>query len=235
MKRTSGLANSPPAKYREFVEFVFDRPECDTHASEAWYFAEDFVSDFDATNPEIVELYTHLMRNCGRDLAHFTDTQVALGLSYLFNNSCGSLMFAFHSDEVAMDRRLTALAAMEFLYRDCLDVRCAPLLGDINEISGLPLNGICYMLWDVTPLNFWEATRNRDMEPVADTIFSVLEGGLSSRNDATVESVLHGLGHRKYRYPKRVEAIIDKFLLQRKDLRPELLQYAKAARTGMIN
>lgn len=224
---------SEPRRYRDFLAFVFDRPEAEPHTSEAWYF-DGFDEDFTADAAETVELYRHAFENCGTDLAPFSDGQITLGLNYLFNNSCGSLIFALASEEVPMPSRVAAVHSMKHLYSDCFDRRCAPVLGHIDEKGGNALNGICYMLWDVTPLGWWSDGDNERMAPMADAIFSVLQHGLSSRNDASVESVLHGLGHFKHRYPREVEGLIDRFLAKRKDVRNELRRYAEAARTGCI-
>jgi len=49
-----------------------------------------------------------------------------------------------------------------------------------------------------------------------------------------LEGALHGLGEWHYRYPKQIEAIIDAFLAEDREVSRRLRSYALAARTGGI-
>jgi len=51
---------------------------------------------------------------------------------------------------------------------------------------------------------------------------------------ACQESALHGLGHWHGAYPDEVEAIVDRFLAAHPTSRPELLTYARSARSGCV-
>lgn len=66
------------------------------------------------------------------------------------------------------------------------------------------------------------------------TIASVMEDCLQMDHPACIESGLHGLGHLATFQTELAAPIIDRFLKNNKKQDPRLLQYAKAARTGMI-
>ena len=57
---------------------------------------------------------------------------------------------------------------------------------------------------------------------------------LNLSNPACVESGLHGLGHLVFDLPDLTIPIIDKYLEDHQGLNNALVNYAKAARTGMI-
>ena len=61
-----------------------------------------------------------------------------------------------------------------------------------------------------------------------------MQKSLQLRNVACIESGLHGLGHMVFENPKVAQPIIEDFLRKRKDLPEGLLNYARAAQTGMI-
>jgi hypothetical protein len=57
---------------------------------------------------------------------------------------------------------------------------------------------------------------------------------LARPNPACQKSALHGLGHWADVYPEFTAATIDGYLAANPKLRPELVRYAQAARTGRI-
>jgi hypothetical protein len=73
------------------------------------------------------------------------------------------------------------------LYKDCFAPTCAPVLGHINELGSNSINEICYMLWDVSPLSWWEEKRSPEREIFYNAVIDVLEEALSSNNPACVE------------------------------------------------
>jgi hypothetical protein len=122
-----------------------------------------------------------------------------------------------------------------------------------------PLNGVCYMWWDVCPLQgnagpsasedfVLETEEVIDEGPAVDPfaadledeILEVLRQSLGLDSVACQEGALHGLGHRAYRHPVRVATIVDEFLSRRYPDWPEgaldeaLRGYALAARRGYV-
>ena len=214
-------------KYAEWLRYVFDRQV----TPNGWYFDLD-DEPFDAEPIELAGLIASTLENCGRDLAAYSNEQLRYGLSYVLDNGSSDSVFALMSDDVPVALRLRAIDAIKRLYSDVLDKRCAPVLGHVNEPGGNALNQTCYMLWDASPLSYWE----RSSEPAVfyGAVCEVLAHALRSENRACVESALHGLGHVRLYYPQRVEAIIDAFLAGSVARFPELRGYAQNARIGAV-
>jgi hypothetical protein len=142
------------SRYQEWLHYVFDRPI----TPNGWYFDFEF-SDFGAEKADLAQLVANTMDNCGRDLASYSDDQVNYGLNYIFNNSCSNVVFSLMDDTVPAPLRLRAIASIKSLYQDCFTPRCAHVLGHNDKPGANPLNGICYMLWDVSPLSYWADSR----------------------------------------------------------------------------
>jgi hypothetical protein len=217
------------ARYSEWLEHVFDRQA----TSNGWYFDEEDTG-FDASETEIVALVAHTLENCGADLARYSDEQVNHGLKYIFETGCSDIVHALMSDAVPAGLRLQALSAIRILYRDCFGPRCAPVLGHLNAPGANPLNFICYMLWDVSPLSYWERKANPDRARFYDAVVDVLEDALTSSNPACVESALHGLGHLLSSHIEPVTRVIAAYLRKNIFVSPELKKYAQQAGVGNI-
>jgi hypothetical protein len=216
------------SRYRKWITHVFDRPVTD----KGWYFDCDDV-EFAAEDSEVVALITATLRRCGEDLARFANLQVSHGLNFIVNDWCSNTVLSLMADSVPKDVRLEAIASIRSLYCDCFERRCASVLGYLGEAGGGPLNTTCYMLWDISPLGYWEGRPEKAL--FYDAVLDLLEVVLYSKNDACLESALHGLGHMQmYASKRRVAVIIGRLLEQRKDLRPEIERDAQNAATGHI-
>jgi hypothetical protein len=177
-----------PSRYPEWLQYVFDHPI----TTNGWYFDLD-LEPFDAEPVELVEFVLSTLENCGRDLAGYSNDQLRYGLSYMLDSGASDVVFALMSDDVSVDLRLRAINSIKHLYSDLFDRRCAPVLGHTSEAGGDSLNYSCYMLWDVSPLSYWERSKDRGVFYAA--VCDVLEHALRCANRACVESALHGLGH----------------------------------------
>lgn len=189
---------------------------------------------FRGSDDEIIDLFTYTMLSSGTELKRFSDQQVGVGLDNLLNNHFADVANTVRDGATTTDKKVAALRSLKVLYSNCLSLRAAPKLGHRDEKTpSAPLNGICYMLWDVTPLSYWpDADQGALMYPV---MIEVMEQALQSPNCAVVESGLHGLGHTVYKCKDLAVATIDRFLNERRvNVREELFSYARAARTGMI-
>lgn len=214
-------------RYQEWLRHVFDHPV----TPNGWYFDTEY-QELEAADAEIVELFTRTMENSANGLASYSDDQVGHGLNYLFSNACSNVVFSLMSESVEPALKLRALASIETLYRDCFTPRCAPALGHLSQPGGGVLNYICYMLWDVSPLSYWENHNNKQLYYTA--IAGVLEAALTSENPACVESALHGLGHIECHCPDKVSKIIGAYLSRNVFVAPELRRYAQNAATGNV-
>ena len=214
--------------YNRWIKHVFDREE----TASAWYFDLD-AQPFEATSAELTTLFTETCGRSGTDLVAFTDRQVDEGLSYLFNNTCSDVPFALKDAAVPIGARLKAIGSVDALYADCFAKRCTETLSHLNEPSSCRINNICYMLWDVSPLVYWEG--NPEGPVFHNAILELLAATLRSRNMACVESALHGLGHIQLYQPEQVDRIISQWLSSNSPaVPPPLVSYAKAARTGNV-
>lgn len=88
------------------------------------------------------------------------------------------------------------------------------------------------MLWDVTPLSYWEG--DPEKKSFYSAVVKLLKRTLQIPHLACIESALHGLGHLHRHAPQEVEEAIDSWLLRTKNVRQELTQYAQAARVGYV-
>ncbi|MFN7114458.1 MAG: hypothetical protein ACK4PK_08900 [Alphaproteobacteria bacterium] len=156
---------------------------------------------------------------------NYNDWQLAMGLSYIYDPACSDLARTLQCGPAPLSIRLQAVSSMKNIYTDCFELRCLPALGHLSE-EGNELNGICYMLWDVTPI------RSGSVE-IYRAISELLEYVLRLKNIACIESALHGLGHLVYQRPDAAHTI-QNFITKSKGLDPRLLRYAEAAKTGYI-
>jgi hypothetical protein len=206
--------------YEQWIRFLFDRP--DTAGLPEWYWDTN-LEEFSATPEQQVSLIGRTFERSGTDLLKYSEKQVNNGLNYIVNNAISNTVMLIIQKEVPEDLRIDAVLKMKYLYRDCFAKRCEPVLSALDEPDAGPINSICYMLWDTSPLCQWK-----------DVVLEVMEYALYLPNDACIESGLHGLGHRFSQDKERVPQIIDRFLSKTKALRPELREYAARARTGYI-
>lgn len=205
--------------YEQWIRFLFDRPG--EAGQREWYW--DTEVEFSASAEQQVSLVGKTFERSGTDLLKYSDIQVENGLNYILHNAASNTVYLIVQGGVPEDLRIDAVLKMKHLYRDCFARRCASVLSHLDEPGANPINNICYMLWDVSPLCQWK-----------DVVLAVMEDALYLPNDACIESALHGLGHRFSQDKERVPQIIDRFLSKTKKLRPELRQYALKARTGRI-
>ena len=102
-----------------------------------------------------MELFAHTFEK-SKDLLRFSDAQLSDGFSYMLDNSCSDTVFALMDECVSLEQRKRAIAAIKYVYADCFEQRCSPVLGHLDEPGANALNQICYMLWDVSPLTYWD-------------------------------------------------------------------------------
>jgi hypothetical protein len=214
--------------FEEWVDYVFDRP---VQAGEkAWYW-----QDYDWFDPEpqqAVAYLTQLFEQSGNLLEYFTDGEIGQGLWYLIDNGIGAHCRFLIDGSVPIEARVACIGAMQALYAQLFQVRCAPVLSHMDEPGGSKLNGVCYMWWDVIPL--FASSKPRQPDPIHEASLGVMKATLRLPNPACQESALHGLGHWTPEYVEFTAAAIDAYLAENPKLRPELVRYAQAARSGYI-
>ena len=211
--------------YADWLSSLFDHDE----AKGDWRFG--FSQDHIEFTPEqVVDYVTQMFTHYDRDLAHYSDWQLAMGVDYIFNNSCSDYAFDLRDRPVAAEKRIAAILSLKVFFEQCYDKRCVPSLGHYSE-KGNALNGPCYMLWDTTPLSYCAYREARDA--IYPAITEVMEFSLTLSNIACIESGLHGLGHMVPYYPEAAK-IIDRNMHRFRKSDRRIMAYAKAAKTGYI-
>ncbi|MBK8255774.1 MAG: hypothetical protein IPK82_24290 [Polyangiaceae bacterium] len=215
------------ARYQEWLAHVFDH----TPTKNGWYF-DNPTEEFEASPLDLTLLITQTCTNAERDLAGFSNSQVAQGLNYIFNNSCSNVIFGPKDKKVNTVTRCECIQSVIYLYEGCFKKRCSPQLSHLDEARKSPLNIVCYMLWDVSPLANWHG--DKEKKTFHSTLVDLHTAVLKLGHDACTESALHGLGHLHSYLAKPVENAVDNWLRQNGSARTELLHYAKAARNGHV-
>lgn len=206
-----------------WVDALFNHPE----GNGDWRFEYTPKLEEALTPPEelIPEFICRLNQKMREISLYYSDWQLAMGLSYIYDPACSDLARAVQCGTSPLSIRLQAVSSMKNIYTDCFELRCLPALGHLSE-EGNELNGICYMLWDITPI------RSGGIE-IYRAISGLLEYVLTLKNIACIESALHGLGHLVYQRPDAAHTI-QNFITKSKRIDPRLLRYAEAAKTGYI-
>ena len=175
----------------------------------------------------LVEYLTRLFEDSDNALCYYSDKQIAAGLWELGPGDAHCV----YNPEIAIDARERLIRSVATFFRDFFNVRCIPKLSHLDKEQTEPLNGICYMWWEVITWGWAKDDPDAERLRVADT--DVMEMVLGLPNPACKESALHGLGHM-VRQSDRALEIIDRLLGGPADLTPGLVDYAQAARTGCI-
>ena len=191
---------------------------------------DDEVDDFTWNEEQIVNLVTKTLKNYREDVAHYSDWQIAMGVDFIFNSG-QEYAYALRDGSVPIENRIEAIRSIKYIYKYCFDRRCDQVLGHLSEPEN-PLNDICYMLWDVTPLIYCED--NPRKQALYEAVADVMEYSLSCRNVACIESGLHGPEYLTPYFPTAKD-IIQSFIESGIKLDPRLLKYAEAAKSDCIN
>jgi hypothetical protein len=157
----------------------------------------------------------------------FSKDQLGKSINTIYSNSCSDLpsLYTSESDE---DRRIIGINNLINLYRNYFDKHCTGDLPDGSYSDGGPMGYICYMFWDVFILYPGNA-----IPAMISAAISVMRTALGSRNDSSLASAIHGLGHRVFDVPEA--AITLKHWIQKPTTdNPVVLQYARTATSGMI-
>lgn len=212
--------------FEQWVDGIFNHPV--TEPAWFWDVAADTCVESDETN---VEYLARLFTESDRLLARFDNAQVNQGLNMIVSSSCSNHAFSIVGGHAPWPARRRAIRAIFDVYAGCFANRCADGLSHCDEIDN-PLNYVCYMWWDVFPA--WGDPKDTAQSDEVSEYIGVMERCLSLKHQACLEGALHGLGHWQLIFPERTEPIVDRFLKERDDLRPELARYARRARDGAV-
>jgi hypothetical protein len=215
--------DSSTLDFGEWVKYLFDNPP-----DYRWF--DHLTTRSDLPSALMVEYLTRLFTVSGTILADYTDAQVNQTLWFLMGEGSDGA-FALFDEAVPWAARRSCLLAISKVFSDCFLPRCSSSLSHRDE-PGSPLNSICYMWWDLFPT--WGSPGDAGRADLDVLVLDLLQRILDLPSDACRESALHGLGHWMPHYPQQVEAIVDAWLRRQTALRPELRDYALAARSGCV-
>ncbi len=211
-------------RYEEWLEHIFDHPVFDP----AWHWSRDAPS-FEADDAEIAALIELTFLHSGRDLTRFTDAQMNQGFRYLASITGSNYIWSLNRPKVLLETRLSAIASIATLYRDCFAVRCTRTLSHYDDQPCAALNGACYMFWDFSALTNIQDEANKPV--IADACFEVLSEMLAMDHPACQEAAIHGYYEFHYSYPDRVAAAMRTFL-QKPVADQRLKHFAARVRDG---
>jgi len=213
--------------FDDWVRFLFDHPA----PGPEWYWEPDapyWTGPADLT----IEYVTRLFEAPVAALAPYTDAQLNRGFWYLLSNGLSDCMIALNDATVPVDARVRCVRSFVPVFRTFLTPRCTPHLSHLDEPGAAALNGACYMWWDILP--FMATPDDASGRTLGAAALETMREILAIDAIACQESALHGLGHWQRRWPVEVVRIVDAFLARSATARPELLAYARAARSGCV-
>jgi hypothetical protein len=163
------------------------------------------------------------------DMHHlFSKDQLGNGIHIIYSSGLSDLPFLY-TTECDEDRRIVGLGNLINLYRNYFERYCT---GAVNSIGNDQTDGtmgfICYMLWDVFVLHPGNVTPR-----MTSAAIDVMRLALESQNDNCLASAIHGLGHWGC-YATEAVVVLENWLRNPTTRNPEILQYARAATSGMI-
>lgn len=209
-----------------WLALVFD-PSAGDDPFHDWYWSAE-ADPFRLSPPVLADHLLRLLEAPGRHLELHHDNQVASGLDYLFNPACGGDVRDLGHPSVAHADRLEIMARLPRLWAELVVPRAPQALGHLSEDGGR-LAAWAYMVWDVCALDV--PADPAEARTYAAAQVEAMGAILALPHAAAQESALHGLGHDGS--PQAI-TIIDRWLADGTPARPELLPYARAARTGCI-
>src|SRR5436190_3817571 len=209
-----------------WMDHVFDHPVTDP----AWHWAPD-APEWDGPPAQVATHIAETFEESERLLARFSIEQLNQGFWFLVSNSCSEFMYALVDPKVPSLSRLRALRSFVPLFEQVMAARCSPHLSHLDEKGANPLNGACYMWWDILPIHGCpEEPARADFDA---EVLEVLRRLLAIPHDACRESALHGISEWSIYY-QQVSGIVEDFLARTQNLRPELASYAQRAKVGDV-
>jgi hypothetical protein len=218
------------ALYESCLSYLFDRSEKDATNGEAWYWSLD-ESNFDPTPVEWVKLQTLIFARAGEDLRLFTDEQVGMGLNYLMSNGISDASCAAADPSVSIEDAQTMMEHFPTLWKECIGPRLANVHNRIGYGNG-ELGHVCYMWFDVWPTFY----QNKEKPEWCEAMWSLFCQLLAMPYREVQVAALHGIGHDgKYlNRQKDIDQLIYTFISTVPKWDDELIDYAEAARQGMV-
>jgi hypothetical protein len=227
-KKQIGARSKRGLSFDQWITYVFDHAVPHSGNKNPWYHTVEQEWWDPLHVPKVTVAYlTRLFTDANSLLLPFSEAQINQGLWFLADNSCSNHMLTLLDPLISSLERKRCIFAMFTLFERFFAPRCSPHLSHLDVVGTdtshvSPLNGICYMWWDVLPQIDDEAC------------LEVMGRTLDLDAMACHESALHGLGHWAHAYPQEVETIISAWLARNPYLKDALKEYAHAAREGRV-
>jgi hypothetical protein len=187
------------------------------------------LADEDIPEPIPTETLAAYFIRFNREIARiredWQDDELARGIWHLYGSGCHFSELHRLPPSPLVDELFDSV---HVLYRDLFEARCSRFYSHLEcgpDVMAQPLNGLCYMLWDMGGIEcFW---LSGVPEHVSLSI-RTLESLGRSDHPAVVESVIHGLGHMIDSHRDACQPVLEE-IMSRKALPVELRSYAHNA------
>lgn len=213
--------------FETWLALCFDPPAGDDPFHD-WYWTPE-PAPFVLSPPVAAAHILRLLEAPGALLRMHHENQVASGLKYIFDPGCGGDAALIATAPVTEADRLAVARRIDRLYSELVVPRCPQVLGHLSEDGGR-LAGLAYMFWDIAHLG----PAPGEGGAFTDALLDAMGRTLALPHAAAQEGALHGLGHWGAANDAKTHHIIDRWLADGAPARPELVAYARAARSGCI-
>ena len=183
-------------------------------------------SQIEFTPRDLVCHFTRFNREIGRIRHGWSDSKLAKGIWHLYGS--GSCYMAEISHLPPGAEVNDFFASVLHLYMDLFEQRCSRFFSHLDRgpEQPNPLNGPCYMLWDMDGgIDSFRYSKNADH---IECCVRLLERLTTSTHPATIESAIHGLGHMIDDFRDRCQPALEQ-VSSRQDVPKELRDYADNA------
>jgi hypothetical protein len=211
--------------FDQFVEFHFG-----CAVGKPWYF--EFDHDWWAPEPrQGIAYLTRLFADGPEALNWFHDDQIAQGLTGLVDAMAIGGQPWMADPVTPAEERAAVWPAIARFFETVLAPKCAPELGHLAREAPPAINTVTYMWWESFPGLVGRDDPQRRL--VIDAELDCMEQILGIDSVACQEAALHGLGHWAGDESRCVE-IIDRYLSSGRATLPQLVAYARSARSGCV-
>jgi hypothetical protein len=175
---------------------------------------------------DLARFFTRFNLEIGRIRKDWSDSKMAKGIRHLYGSGSSYL--------IEVSRLPPCREVSDFfdsvpqLYKNLFEVRCSRYYSHLDRgpERANPLNGPCYMLWDMDC--GIDSFRFSKVPSHIDDSIRVLGQLATSTHPATIESAIHGLGHMIDSFRDRCQPPLER-LASRADVPAELRDYADNA------
>ena len=107
--------------YHRQLNHLFNRPTTEP----VWYWSDHWEEGIFEDDPLSAFVFIEtLLRGAKTDLNPFSNDQIGLGLTYIFDSACSNLASDFKAAEVPFERKVAALRSLSALFRDIFNPLC---------------------------------------------------------------------------------------------------------------